>query len=200
MPREISDIKNVSLLWLIPETAPARKSWNWCLDSSLRFADARMLHVCFHQLRILPSNYTAKAKGLKLQRTGTVRMQIPRGEADGHIAARIKRNKKTSMTKFKVRCQRNLYTLVLKDSEKVDKLKQSLPPSTFPPRHPLTNPQSNASPGKTLRVPVSPRSRIRGFFTNICCSTDLIIADTPKKNAKGKRVAWVLRWRFFSWS
>ncbi|RFU34615.1 hypothetical protein B7463_g1698, partial [Scytalidium lignicola] len=61
-------------------------------------------------------------------------------------SARIKRNKKTSQTKFKVRCQRHLYTLVLRDSEKVEKLKQSLPPN-------------------------------------------LTIADTPKKNAKGKRTA-----------
>ncbi|ELR01964.1 hypothetical protein V496_07212 [Pseudogymnoascus sp. VKM F-4515 (FW-2607)] len=61
-------------------------------------------------------------------------------------SARIKRSKKTSAIKFKVRCQRHLYTLVLKDSEKADKLKQSLPPS-------------------------------------------LTIADTPKKNQKGKRVA-----------
>ena len=30
--------------------------------------------------------------------------------------------------KFKVRCSRELYTLVLKDSDKADKLKQSLPP------------------------------------------------------------------------
>jgi len=45
------------------------------------------------------------------------------------IAARIKKNKKNSTIKFKVRCQRNLYTLVLKDSEKAEKLKQSLPPS-----------------------------------------------------------------------
>lgn len=45
--------------------------------------------------------------------------------------ARIKKSKKTSLTKFKVRCKRNLYTLVLKDSDKADKLKQSLPPSMF---------------------------------------------------------------------
>lgn len=44
------------------------------------------------------------------------------------IAARIKRNRKNSQIKFKVRCQRHLYTLVLKDSEKAEKLKQSLPP------------------------------------------------------------------------
>jgi large subunit ribosomal protein L38e len=43
-------------------------------------------------------------------------------------AARIKRNKKSSQIKFKVRCHRNLYTLVLKDTDKAEKLKQSLPP------------------------------------------------------------------------
>ena len=47
-------------------------------------------------------------------------------------AARIKRNRKTQQIKFKVRCHRFLYTLVLKDSDKADKLKQSLPPSTIP--------------------------------------------------------------------
>ena len=46
------------------------------------------------------------------------------------IAARIKKNTKNSQIKFKVRCQRLLYTLVLKDAEKAEKLKQSLPPST----------------------------------------------------------------------
>ena len=45
-----------------------------------------------------------------------------------HPAARIKRSKKTSQIKFKVRCRRLLYTLVLKDAEKAEKLKQSLPP------------------------------------------------------------------------
>lgn len=46
-------------------------------------------------------------------------------------AAGIKKNKKTQQVKFKVRCQRYLYTLVLKDSDKAEKLKQSLPPSTI---------------------------------------------------------------------
>jgi hypothetical protein len=46
------------------------------------------------------------------------------------IAARIKKNKKSNQVKFKVRCKKYLYTLVLKDSEKAEKLKQSLPPST----------------------------------------------------------------------
>lgn len=47
-------------------------------------------------------------------------------------AARIKKNKNTQQIKFKVRCQRFLYTLVLKDSDKAEKLKQSLPPSRSP--------------------------------------------------------------------
>ncbi len=54
-------------------------------------------------------------------------------------AARIKKNKKVgnaTQTKFKVRCHRHLYTLVLKDSDKAEKLKQSLPPSTYDPHSP----------------------------------------------------------------
>ena len=47
---------------------------------------------------------------------------------NGSLAARIKRNRKTQQIKFKVRCSRFVYTLVLKDSDKADKLKQSLPP------------------------------------------------------------------------
>ncbi|KAL1304776.1 hypothetical protein AAFC00_003711 [Neodothiora populina] len=43
-------------------------------------------------------------------------------------SARIKKSSVSGQTKFKVRCHRYLYTLVLKDSEKADKLKQSLPP------------------------------------------------------------------------
>jgi large subunit ribosomal protein L38e len=52
------------------------------------------------------------------------------------LAARIKKNRKSQQTKFKVRCQKNLYTLVLKDSDKADKLKQSLPPGTLRSHHP----------------------------------------------------------------
>lgn len=49
------------------------------------------------------------------------------------LAGHIKRN--PHHIKFKVRCSRFMYTLVLKDSEKADKLKQSLPPSAYtPPR------------------------------------------------------------------
>ncbi|KAI9028686.1 component of cytosolic 80S ribosome and 60S large subunit [Hyaloraphidium curvatum] len=47
--------------------------------------------------------------------------------------AKSVRIKKTgSKTKFKVRCSRYLYTLVVADSEKAEKLKQSLPPGASP--------------------------------------------------------------------
>ena len=45
-------------------------------------------------------------------------------------AARIKKNKKNNQVKFKIRCKKNLYTLILKDSDRAEKLKQSLPPGT----------------------------------------------------------------------
>lgn len=42
------------------------------------------------------------------------------------VAVKIKKNKDN--VKFKVRCSRYLYTLVITDKEKAEKLKQSLPP------------------------------------------------------------------------
>ncbi|KAG0313040.1 hypothetical protein BGZ99_009133 [Dissophora globulifera] len=42
-------------------------------------------------------------------------------------SGRIKKN--GSQTKFKVRCSRYLYTLVINDAAKAEKLKQSLPPT-----------------------------------------------------------------------
>lgn len=40
----------------------------------------------------------------------------------------VKIRKRDTQTKFKIRCSRHLYTLVVTDSEKADKLTQSLPP------------------------------------------------------------------------
>lgn len=40
-------------------------------------------------------------------------------------------SKPQTVTKFKIRCSRYLYTLVLPDAEKAEKLKQSLPPGEF---------------------------------------------------------------------
>ncbi|KAG8520295.1 60S ribosomal protein L38 [Galemys pyrenaicus] len=45
-------------------------------------------------------------------------------------SVKIKKNKDN--VKFKVRCSRYLYTLVITDKEKAEKLKQSLPPVEFP--------------------------------------------------------------------
>lgn len=42
----------------------------------------------------------------------------------------VKIMKSKDKVKFKVRCSRYLYTLVVTDKEKADKLKQSLPPGT----------------------------------------------------------------------
>lgn len=58
-----------------------------------------------------------------------IRRKIPLLTDNVFAAARIKKNKKTNNVKFKVRCQKHLYTLVLKDTDKAEKLKQSLPPS-----------------------------------------------------------------------
>ncbi|KPJ18285.1 60S ribosomal protein L38 [Papilio machaon] len=43
-------------------------------------------------------------------------------------AKSVKIKKNTENVKFKVRCSRFLYTLVITDKEKAEKLKQSLPP------------------------------------------------------------------------
>eukprot|EP00283_Hemiselmis_rufescens_P002853 CAMPEP_0173421410 /NCGR_PEP_ID=MMETSP1357-20121228/2543_1 /TAXON_ID=77926 /ORGANISM="Hemiselmis rufescens, Strain PCC563" /LENGTH=69 /DNA_ID=CAMNT_0014384323 /DNA_START=33 /DNA_END=242 /DNA_ORIENTATION=- len=43
-------------------------------------------------------------------------------------ASAVKIKKTIRCTKFKVRCSRYLYTLCVADTEKADKLRQSLPP------------------------------------------------------------------------
>lgn len=49
-------------------------------------------------------------------------------------SVRIKKNSTKGITKFKVRCSKYLYTLSVQDSDKADKLKQSLPPG-MPLKH-----------------------------------------------------------------
>jgi hypothetical protein len=82
----------------------------------------------------------------------------------------------------------------LKDSEKVEKLKQSLPPSMCS----RSCFGSFANPYLNIFKPIFPQNRAIGI--EVICDilpdylltasfTDLTIADTPKKNAKGKRVA-----------
>ena len=47
-------------------------------------------------------------------------------------AVSIKKNK--ANTKFKLRCSRYLYTFVIEDNEKAEKLRHSLPPGKMPSR------------------------------------------------------------------
>ena len=57
------------------------------------------------------------------------------------------------MTKFKVRCSKYLYTLCVTDSDKADKLKQSLPPG----KKNKTNASAN---NERERVPLRKQQRI----------------------------------------
>lgn len=96
--------------------------------------------------------------------------------ANGVAAARIKKNTKANNIKFKVRCHRFIYTLVLKDTDKAEKLKQSLPPGTRQP---------------TLRLSFEGwQKRATGFESALWLTTSsagLAISDVGLKNPKGKR-------------
>lgn len=48
-----------------------------------------------------------------------------------HNDTAVKIKKNADNVKFKVRCSRFLYTLVITDKEKAEKLKQSLPPGIY---------------------------------------------------------------------
>ncbi|CAG9584284.1 unnamed protein product [Danaus chrysippus] len=54
-------------------------------------------------------------------------------------AKSVKIKKNPENVKFKVRCSRFLYTLVITDKEKAEKLKQSLPPGTTSHTHTHSN-------------------------------------------------------------
>ncbi|PHZ12486.1 uncharacterized protein RHIMIDRAFT_237412 [Rhizopus microsporus ATCC 52813] len=90
----------------------------------------------------LPENKERKAKTDAFSKTkvkkGTTVYHIPKQIKDikefleiarrkDAKSARIKKN--ADSVKFKVRCSRYLYTLVVKDKSKANKLKQSLPPA-----------------------------------------------------------------------
>lgn len=67
-------------------------------------------------------------------------------KTDFWTAARIKKTS-AQQIKFKVRCERYLYTLVLKDQDKAEKLKQSLPPGMrkhAPPKPPSSRKKSRS--------------------------------------------------------
>ena len=53
-----------------------------------------------------------------------------------NLAARVKKSLSrkpgaVAQTKFKIRCSKYLYTFVIADQEKAEKLRQSMPPSWF---------------------------------------------------------------------
>jgi Ribosomal L38e protein family len=97
------------------------------------------------------------------------------------LAARVKKSAKTNDIKFKIRCNRFLYTLVLKDSDKADKLKQSLPPGRFFTLFLLRF-------GEGMRK----AHWVGGFVERMCELTlwgcvALTITDVGKKNKKAKK-------------
>lgn len=89
-------------------------------------------------------------------------------------AARIKKNKKAGNIKFKVRCERFIYTLVLKDTDKAEKLKQSLPPGTDAPLHVLRSliltVRLQVSPSPTLARRTPRASRHKWKDSGVKCS------------------------------
>ncbi|KAI0977492.1 ribosomal protein L38e [Xylaria arbuscula] len=62
------------------------------------------------------------------QEIADIKRFIEIARRDDAKSARIKKSSRSSQYKFKVRCSKQLYTLIVKDSEKAEKLKQSLPP------------------------------------------------------------------------
>lgn len=92
------------------------------------------------------------------------------------IAVKIKKIKDT--VKFKVRCSRYLYTLVIQDKEKADKLKQSLPPGLFKSASLFFSYQSSASELEEAWVPCySHILRALGHWMYVVVNDLLIIKD-----------------------
>ena len=77
-----------------------------------------------------------------------------------------------------------MYTLKLKDSEKADKLKQSLPPSMCNPKRSSWKFKVGRRERSVTVVEIALELRLMGLF-----APDLTMTDVPKKNKKGKRVA-----------
>ena len=77
--------------------------------SAAESARSAFFPACRRRLAALPAN-------------NSLHFSLSRSRA----AVKIKKSK--DVVKFKVRCSKYLYTLCVKDLEKADKLKQSLPP------------------------------------------------------------------------
>ena len=70
-------------------------------------------------------------------------------------AKSVKIKKCPGKTKFKVRCTRYLYTLCVTDSDKADKLKQSLPPGNTLPSLDATSNLPAAAQLSACLVPIT---------------------------------------------
>ncbi|KAG2180575.1 hypothetical protein INT44_003579 [Umbelopsis vinacea] len=74
-----------------------------------------------------PAERTQSVGVSALQINPSITLQFSCLHISSFSAARIKKN--ADSIKFKVRCSRYLYTLVVKDAQKAEKLRQSLPPA-----------------------------------------------------------------------
>ncbi|TVY51259.1 60S ribosomal protein L38 [Lachnellula cervina] len=142
MPIEIQDIKNTQGCFFCEIEDGLREMVRKMREEEeeedgYNFEGERLMrNSCPHQAQ--QEDFDCQVQGRLLDNTLT--------QLDSSSRTRDSREPPMLTLYLQVRCQKYVYTLVLKDSEKVEKLKQSLPPS-------------------------------------------LTIADTPKKNAKGKRQA-----------
>jgi len=100
-------------------------------------------------------------------------------------AARIKKNKKVNNIKFKVRCSKNVYTLVLKDTDKAEKLKQSLPPGTLPP---ILSTTLHSIPARTIHHTLHLRYESGLTYRSQVSPSPTSERRTPRASAPHKRV------------
>lgn len=119
-----------------------------------------------------------------IERPAQLRSATPQcANTPASTAARVKKTLKgnNTQTKFKVRCSRYLYTLVVDDAAKADKLKQSLPPGE--------NWSRLCGTGfiKGWNARVYPRAAgLHPWLTPIFCPLGLNVQDVGLVGVKGK--------------
>lgn len=101
------------------------------------------MHVSVRARHLQPSQVTDIKAFLEIARrkdatSARIKRTVLRPSPHAHNQAKAHGKKKTTaahrrttavtQTKFKIRCSKYLYTLVLEDQEKAEKLKNSLPP------------------------------------------------------------------------
>lgn len=103
---------------------------------SMEHADGRLTHISVRLLQ--PKQVTeikdfllvARRKDAKCtSKSAFMELMSLTHQMSGCAAVVIKKNKDS--TKFKVRCSKYLYTIVINDKEKANKLKQTLPEGAF---------------------------------------------------------------------